>query len=105
MEVLAAGPQGICAGQTEIDTAIGCVGYADPSTFASFFIRWAIGIGGGIAFLFIVYAGFMIITSSGNPERIKAGQELLVSAISGLIMLVLSAFILRIIGVNLFGIF
>lgn len=94
-----------CANDTGINTAIGCISYIDSNKFAEFFIKWAIGIGGGIAFLLIFYAGFMIITSSGNPERLKAGQELLVSAISGLIMLVFSMFIFNIIGIDILGIF
>jgi hypothetical protein len=53
----------------------------------------------------ILYAGFMLMTSTGNPERIKAGQELLTSAISGLILLIFSVFILNFIGINILGIF
>ncbi len=90
---------------TGIDTAIGCIPVGDTNAFIGFILRWAIGIGGGIAFLLIVYAAFMIITSQGNPERLKAGQELLTSAIAGLIMLIFSVFILRVIGVNILGIF
>ena len=66
-----------------------------------FILTWAIGIGGGIAFLLIIVAGFQIMTSTGNPERLKAGQELLTSAIAGLIMIIFSVFILRIIGVDI----
>jgi len=69
--------------------------------FIGFILRWAIGIGGGIAFLLIVYSAFMIMTSQGNPERLKAGQELLTSAIAGLIMLIFSVFILELIGVKI----
>ncbi|PIZ48042.1 hypothetical protein COY29_04345, partial [Candidatus Woesebacteria bacterium CG_4_10_14_0_2_um_filter_39_14] len=68
-----------------------------------FVLKWAVGIGGGIAFLLIIYAGFMIMTSAGNPERLKAGQELLTSAISGLILLIFSVVILKIIGVDILG--
>ncbi|MEK7061621.1 MAG: hypothetical protein AAB954_03085, partial [Patescibacteria group bacterium] len=71
--------------------------------FLSFVLKWAVGIGGGIAFLLIIYAGFMIMTSAGNPERLKAGQELLTSAISGLILLIFSVVILKIIGVDILG--
>ena len=92
-------------GQTGINTAIGCIPITDSNAFIGFILRWAIGVGGGIAFLFIVYSAFMIMTSQGNPERLKAGQELLTSAIAGLIMLIFSVFILNIIGVNILGIF
>ena len=86
-------------------TAIGCIPVRNTNEFIGFILRWAIGIGGGIAFLLIVFAGFQIMTSAGNPERLKAGQELLTSAIAGLILLIFSVFILRIIGVNILGIF
>ena len=91
-----------------IETAIGCISVLNEDggkSFASDILRWAIGVGGGIAFLLILYAGFMLMTSTGNPERIKAGQELMTSAISGIVLLIFSVFILNFIGVNILGIF
>lgn len=100
------GPDPTCDEGNGINTAIGCIPiFNDTNLFIGFILRWAIGIGGGITFLLIIYAAFMIITSQGNPERLKAGQELLTSAIAGLIMLIFSIFILRVIGVNILGIF
>lgn len=84
-----------------IDTAIGCVPVEDTNQFMGWVLGWAVGVGGGIAFLLIVYASFMIMTSSGDPTRLKAGQELLTSALSGLIMLIFSVFILKFIGVDI----
>ena len=52
----------------------------------------------------MLIAGFQIMTSSGNPERLRAGQELLTSAVAGLILLVFSVFILRTIGIDILGI-
>ena len=59
------------------------------------------GIGGGIAFLLILVAGFMIITSQGSPDKIQAGKELLTSAIAGLLLIIFSVFILELIGVDI----
>ena len=95
----------LSGGGTGLDTAIGCIPIEDPDAFIGFILRWAIGIGGGIAFLLIIYASFTIMSSRGNPERLKAGQELLTSAIAGIIMIIFSIFILRVIGVNILGIF
>ena len=86
-----------------IDTAIGCIPVADTNQFMGWILGWAVGVGGGIAFLLIVYASFMIMTSQGDPTRLKAGQELLTSAISGLIMLIFSVFILKFIGIDILG--
>lgn len=89
---------------TEFNSAIGCIPVFNSEDFLGFLLRWATGIGAGIAFLLIVYGGFMIMTSSGNPDRLKAGQELLTSAISGLILLIFSIFILKVIGIDILGI-
>ena len=96
-----------CA-STAIDTAIGCIEILGPggqNAFLGLILRWSIGIGSGIAFLLILYSGFMIMSSAGDPTRLKAGQELLTSAISGIILLIFSLFILNFIGVNVLGIF
>jgi hypothetical protein len=96
------------SGNSGILTAIGCVpvlGSDNGKAFGEFVLKWAIGIGGGIAFLLILYGGFMVMTSSGNPERLKAGQELLTSAISGLVLLIFSVFVLNFLGINILGIF
>jgi len=93
---------GLTCGTTGINTAIGCIhALGSPDDFAADLLKWGVGVGGGIAFLLIVYAGFMIMSSSGNPDRLKAGQELMTSAISGVVLLVLSVFILRFIGVDI----
>lgn len=90
--------------ETAINTAIGCLDVlGNQNQFLGDLLRWAVGVGSGIAFILIVYSGFMIMTGAGNPERIKAGQELLTSAISGLIMLIFCIFILRFIGVDILG--
>ena len=91
-----------CEGGSGIDTAIGCIGVlGGQNEYLGDILGWAVGVGGGIAFLLIVYAGFMIMSSSGNPDRLKAGQELMTSAISGIVLLVLSVFVLRVIGVDI----
>jgi hypothetical protein len=98
---------GNCGGDS-IDTAIGCIPVLTNDkgvSFMGFVLKWAIGVGSGIAFLLILYAGFMIMSAAGNPERLKAGQELMTSAISGLILLIFSVFILNFIGINILGIF
>lgn len=98
---------GTC-GNDSINTAIGCVPVLQDysgKAFASFLLKWGIGVGSGVSFLLMLYAGFMIMTSQGNPERLKAGQELLTSAVSGIILLIFSIFILNFIGVSVLGIF
>ena len=85
----------------EIYTAIGCIPVSSTPDFIAWILRWTIGIGGGIALMLIIVASFQIMTSSGNPEKVQAGKELLTSAIAGLIMLIFSVFILKFIGIDI----
>lgn len=85
----------------QIESAIGCITFFPPSAFAVYLLRFAIGIGGGIAFLLMIVGVFQIITSGGNPDKLKAGQELITSAIMGLLMIIFSVFLLRLIGVQI----
>lgn len=64
-------------------------------------LTYSIGIGGVVAFLLIVFGGFQIILSAGNPEKIKAGKEMITSAIAGLLLIIFSVFILRLIGYDI----
>lgn len=97
--------KGTCSKDTEIDTAIGCVPIGDITALTTFALRWLLGIGGGIAFVMILVAGFQIMTSEGNPQKLKIGQEILTSAVAGLLLIIFSIFVLRLIGVNILGLF
>ena len=90
-----------CGAEGGINTAIGCIPTNDPQAFTSFLLRWGIGIGGGIAMLLIIYSGFLIMTSSGDPRKMQAGKELLTAAIGGIIFLAASTYILSIVGVEI----
>lgn len=87
--------------KTGIETAIGCINVSGPEGFVSSILSLAIGIGGGIAFLLIIFGAFQILTSSGNPEKVKAGKELITSAIAGLLLIIFSVFILRLLGAEI----
>jgi len=102
--IYAANPLGCKGNPNALDTAIGCVPIFDlngPNGFMAFVIGWGVGIAGGIAFLLILFSGFQIMTSSGNPQKLQAGKELMGAAISGLLLLIFSAFILRVVGVDI----
>lgn len=87
-------------------TAIGCIESIDanPAALLKKILGLAMGIAGGIAFLLILFGGFQIMSSAGNPEQLSAGRELVTSAITGLLLIIFSVFILQFIGVNIIGI-
>lgn len=90
-----------CVGAGNSYTAIGCITTSNPQEFVAWLLARAIGIAGGIAFLLMIFAGFQIITSSGDPEKLKSGKEMLTSAIIGLIVIIFSIFLLTLIGVDI----
>jgi len=94
----------LCADGLSINTAIGCIPVSNTSEFISFLLGWGVGIAGGIAFILIVTAAIMILTSAGNPQKIQAGKELLTAAISGLMLIVLGTFVLEFVGVDILNI-
>lgn len=82
-------------------TAIGCVD-TDASKFVSnTVLGTAVGFAGVAAFLCIIYSAFLMQTSAGNPERLKKAREYLTNCIIGLILIIFSVFILRLIGVDI----
>ena len=85
----------------EVNTALGCIPIGDPQAFVAWLLGWAIGIAGGIAFLLMIVASFQIITATGNPEKLQAGKELLGSALTGLLFIIFSIYLLRLIGVSI----
>jgi hypothetical protein len=93
--------QGTCA-TDEIDTALGCISTDVASGgFVGSILELAIGLGGGIALLLILYGVFIVTTSAGNPDKLNQGKEIIGSAVSGLLFIILSIVLLNLIGVNI----
>lgn len=63
--------------------------------------QWGIGLGGSLAVLIMIYAGYIYATSQGNPDSIKLAKDLIIGAIVGLALIILAGVILRnFIGIN-----
>lgn len=90
-----------CANAGGVYSGVGCV----KTDFKSFIEETVFGIGiglaGGFSLLCIIYAAFMMQSSGGNPEKLKKAQEMITSCIIGLMLIIFSVFILKLIGVNI----
>lgn len=84
-----------------ITTALGCIPINNLNSFVGWLLGRLIFIASGIAFLLMAVGAFQILTSAGTPEKVKAGKELITSALTGLIFIILSMFILKLIGVDI----
>ena len=90
-----------CDAGRGINTAIGCIPKNDTQLLAEFFLRWGMGLAGGFSLLLIIYGGFLVMTASGNPKKAQAGKEVITSAIGGIIFLIFSMFVLRVVGIDI----
>ncbi len=82
-------------------TAAGCVEYEVEPFIQNFIFKYGIGLAGIFSLLCIAYASFIMQTSVNNPEKIKHAQDLMTSCITGLLLVIFSVFILRVIGVDI----
>jgi len=82
-------------------TAFGCIRIDKYDKTVEFFIKWSIGIVGGTALIMLTYATLQVVTSSGNPDKLKAAKELFMAVLGSILLLILSVTILRIIGVEI----
>lgn len=91
-----------CGTPTEpgISTAIGCI-HTEPKAFVTDILKFAVGIGGGLAFLMMLLGTFQMITSAGNPDTLHAGRDRFTSAIIGLLFIIFSVLLLQIIGFDI----
>lgn len=90
-------PNNVC------DTALGSIDVSTGGAFVKILFQVLLSLSGGIALLIIIFAGFSMALSQGNPEKVKGAQETLTGAIVGLLFIILSVAILQIIGVNILG--
>jgi hypothetical protein len=78
-----------------INTALGCISTdatGGPGSFFSTLITVSVGLGDGV---------FIVTTSAGIPDKLKEGSEIITSAVTGLLFIILSVFLLRLIGINI----
>ncbi|MBI5412727.1 hypothetical protein HZA42_00065 [Candidatus Peregrinibacteria bacterium] len=85
-----------CISETTQGKSGGVVDYI-TGTFAGSFLRGFLGIAGITAVIFIMVGGYQMYFSLGNEEMIKTGKNTLVWAVIGLVVVILSAAIVRII--------
>ena len=75
---------------------------ADPNVVIGRVIKYIIGLSGTLALVMFMFGGIQWITSSGNPEKIKKGQNYMLWSAIGLIF-TLTAYIFVNFVLKLFG--
>ncbi len=87
-------------GCTGVNTAFG-LWSTDPAGFVKSLFSVLMSIAGGVAMLIIIFAGYTMIASQGDPEKIQGAREQITAAVIGLLFLIFSVVVLEVIGVDI----
>lgn len=83
---------GDCVSDTGVAT-LQCI----PVVFSNI-ITFALIASGIVALIFIIYSGFKLVTSGGDQKKVEGARKTLTWAIIGLVLILLSFFIVNIVG-------
>lgn len=81
-------------------TAVGDIS-TDPAGFVRDIFGRVLSLAGGVAIILIIFSGYRLMASGGNPEKLQHAREQLTSAIIGLLFIIFSLSLLQIIGVDI----
>ncbi len=93
-------PVFLCVEDGSCQTAIGTI-FASPEDLVKVIMQLVIGLVGGVALLVLILTGYQLMTSSGDPQKLAVAKELIVSVITGILMIVFSMVLLQAIGVDI----
>lgn len=82
-----------------VQTDLGCIPN-DPFAFVTKFYGIGLGLIGGIALLFIIFGGYTILTSQGQPDKLSKGKSYIYYAIAGLLLAIFGYVLIQIIAVD-----
>ncbi|GAB4026386.1 MAG: hypothetical protein Fur0011_1930 [Candidatus Microgenomates bacterium] len=80
-----------------INTALGCLPY-NTKGFTISLLTFLAGTAGAISLVIMLIATIQIMTGGNNAEQVKKGKELFASAITGLLFIIFSVTLLRIVA-------
>jgi len=81
-------------------TELGCIPN-DPVGFVAKFYAIGLGLIGGVSLLFIIYGGYIILVSQGNPEKINNGKSYILYAIIGLLLAIFGFVFIQVIAIDI----
>lgn len=88
------------------DPAQGNTGLPGDTSITAFIIRIiniALAIAGLVAVLFLIIGGFRYITAGGNEEAGESARKIITNAVIGIVVIILSFVIVRVISNALLG--
>ncbi|PIZ99530.1 MAG: hypothetical protein CO135_02665 [Candidatus Levybacteria bacterium CG_4_9_14_3_um_filter_35_16] len=85
---------------SETSTDLGCIPN-DPVGFVAKFYAIGLGLIGGVSLLYIIYGGYLILVSQGNPQKINDGKSYILYAIIGLLLAIFGYVFIQVIAIDI----
>lgn len=85
---------------TEIQTDFGCLPN-DPIGFVQKFYGYGLSFVGGIALLTLIFGGYTILTSRGQPDRVNVGKSYIFYSITGLLLAIFGYVFIQVVVVDI----
>lgn len=73
----------------------------DPVGFVSRFYGIGLSVVGSIALLFLMYGGYVILISRGNPDALNKGKSYIYYSLAGLLLAVFGFVFIQIVFVDI----
>ncbi len=67
--------------------------------YINLIMPWILGIASSLAVLMMIYAGYIYMTSQGNPEATGRAKDIIIGVISGVLLLFIIEIILNQLGI------
>lgn len=83
-----------------VQTELGCIP-KDPAGFVGKFYGIGLSLIGGVGLLFIIYGGYIILTSQGQPEMLNKGKSYIFYAIAGILLAVFGFVFVQLVLIDL----
>ncbi|MBI3290138.1 hypothetical protein HYZ78_01950 [Candidatus Microgenomates bacterium] len=66
-------------------------------------LKYLLVIAGFLLLLYLIYGGFQLMTSAGNPDKTKGAREIITRAVVGFVVIFVAYWVIQIVG-TVFGI-
>jgi hypothetical protein len=73
----------------------------DPIAFIGRFYGIGLSLIGGVSLLFIIFGGYIILTSRGNPQQLNNGKSYIFYAIAGLLLAIFGYLFIELVVVDI----
>lgn len=92
-----AGCPGSSDSNPQINTGLGCLS-TSTAGFTTALLKFLAGTAGAISLIIMLIATVQIMTGGDNAEQVKKGKELFTGAVTGLLFIIFSVTLLKIIA-------